>query len=553
MSTKLTTGEEANRFIEKVREKYLSKSEVFNLQDKTVTENGEVKADSDYYGLDTVTVNVQPELEDKTITENGTYTSEKYGFNEVNVNVLPVMEPTTVISTGTEQIINPPSGTTGFSKVTVNPINLQDKNAVPNGNIQEIMADTGYSGLNKVTVSAIQTETATVKSTTAQQTITPSQGVTGFDEVVVNPISLQDKTVKSSSVALTISADNGYDGLNEITVSPLDLETKTVKSTTAEQTIQPTTGKDGISEITVEALNYQEKVVNPGTENQEITPDTGYDALSKVTVNGADIVPSLEYTYRNKSVITAEDLAGFTTIQRGIFQYAKNLVSIDIPSSVTTIESEFSGSTSLVHIGLPNRAISLWPGTFYFCTSLYDIDIPGTASINGSGMKIFTGTSIYKFTYNSMYGNKDMLEYNNNNLYSIRVAEGVTDLTHILYSNTEAIESYLYEVILPSTLTTISSCVIAPGSYSPFIKLVIPDNVTTINISSNYLIQHAGALRYISLPPNISTINLTSLTFNCPKFSTIYVRGNSSCTTANTLNNLTAAQLNNATIIYLEE
>ena len=311
MSTKLTTGEEANHFIEKVREKYLSKTEVFNLQDKTVTENGEVKADENYYGL-----------------------------NKVNVNVLPVMEPITVISsvTGTEQIINPPSGVTGFSKITVNPIDLQDKTVVPNENIQEVTADTGYSGLNKVTVNKIETEQKTVKSTTSEQTITPTVGKY-IDSITVEALELENKTVKSTTTEQTIQPTTGKDGISEITVEALDLETKTVKSSTTQQTIQPAAGKDGISEITVEALNSQEKVVTPGTESQEITPDIGYDVLSKVTVNPIDLE---DKTITENGVYTSETKSGFGEVTVDVQNLDLQKLFTGIPEPLDEISEELA-------------------------------------------------------------------------------------------------------------------------------------------------------------------------------------------------------------------
>lgn len=61
----------------------------YELQEKTITENGQVIADEGYYGLDSVTVNVQPNLQDKTVTENGDVVPDEgyYGLSKVSVNV----------------------------------------------------------------------------------------------------------------------------------------------------------------------------------------------------------------------------------------------------------------------------------------------------------------------------------------------------------------------------------------------------------------------------------------------------------------------------------
>ena len=59
------------------------------LQEKTVTENGDVVPDEDYDGLSKVTVNVLPSLQEKTVTENGTVTADAgyYGLGKVTVDV----------------------------------------------------------------------------------------------------------------------------------------------------------------------------------------------------------------------------------------------------------------------------------------------------------------------------------------------------------------------------------------------------------------------------------------------------------------------------------
>ena len=119
------------------------------LQNKTVTENGTITADEDYYGLGTVivdvpqpsgniditqngtvdvtdyetaNVDVQPMLQSKSVTENGTITADEdyYGLREVNVNVpvppAPVYQERRFTANG---IYYPETGYDAISKVEV--------------------------------------------------------------------------------------------------------------------------------------------------------------------------------------------------------------------------------------------------------------------------------------------------------------------------------------------------------------------------------------------------------------------------------------------------
>lgn len=461
MSTKpkLTTGEEANRFIEKVREKYLSKGDVFPLQDKTVTENGEVKADSEYYGL-----------------------------NKVTVNVLPVMEPITVISSGTEQTINPPSGVTGFSKITVNPIDLENKIVKSTETEQTIIPTTGKDGINQITVSPIISEEITTKSTTTQQVINPSTGKDYIKSVTVEALELEAKTVKSSTTQQTITPTAGKDGLSEITVEPLDLETKTVKSTTTEQTIQPTTGKDGISEITVEALDLETKSI---TQNGTYTPSQGKDGFDSVTVNvSGEEDRMIKFVQDQPFTITESDFSGLTEIKTNKFRSMSGITQVEVPNNILEIKmGAFSGCRGLQVVKINNPVNFKLSGNFIFqyCSNLQRVEF-----LNENNPVDF-GQAAYPLNSHT-FEDCSKLEY-------INLPEGPKAIPEYTFQGCSSLTNF----VIPSTVTVILQN--AFQGCSALQTIEIPAAVTRIDFNA---FQDCSALESVTFHEGLRNIGMNT-------------------------------------------
>ena len=112
------------------------------------------------------------------------------------------------------------------------------------------------------------------------------------------------------------------------------------------------------------------------------------EAYNPVTVTGGGSGKIAELVDGSITELTAEDLAGITTIRDYAFSSCTSLASVTIPSSVTSIGvGAFSSCTSLASVTIPSSVTSIGTTAFSGCTGLTSV-----TSLNTTPPTIKTNT-----------------------------------------------------------------------------------------------------------------------------------------------------------------
>ena len=250
-----------------------------NLQEMTVTENGEVVADTGYDGLSKVIVDVPIETgRAETITENGITTiSPASGYAAMENLELTVAVPgpkpeqtksITIVENGTTTV-EPDEGKvlTAVEIETVLPIETGRTETITENGTTTISPASGNLAMEDVELTVAvpietgRTETITENGTT---TILPSTGNVAMEDVEVTvavPIETERTETYAHNGTYTISPSTGNVAIDEVEVTvdvPLETnktETISVEDYTAPVEITPTTGNDGMEKVTVSLTN----------------------------------------------------------------------------------------------------------------------------------------------------------------------------------------------------------------------------------------------------------------------------------------------------------
>lgn len=168
--------------------------------------------------------------------------------------------------------------------------------------------------------------------------------------------------------------------------------------------------------------------------------------LTSITI--PDSVTSIGYQAFSDTSLTEITIPNSVTSIAGTFSYCQSLISITIPDSVTSIGNEaFEDCINLTSITIPNSVTSIGEHAFSGCTGLKEINIPN--SVTSIGYRAF---------------------YNCRNLTSITIPDSVTSIedeaivnyyTNLIikgdsgsYAETYANNNYIHFELIEKTPTT---------------------------------------------------------------------------------------------------
>ena len=422
------------------------------LQDKTATPTKsaqQIKADTTYYGLGTVTVAPIPDsyvipTGNVSITSNGTHNVS--GKVNAVVNVKPALEAKTVSPTTTSQVITPSSADYyGLSKVTVNAVDSTIDSNIKASNIVKGVSILGVEG--GYTPS---TETKSVSldfSSSSTINVTPTNENTYLTSVSISkPLELVPANIaKGTTIA----------GITGSYVTPISTESKTITDISF---------ASGNYKVTPSAGKYLESV----TVNRPSTLEAG-NIKSGVSIAG------VEGTYAGTFSGTKE-LTNLTTYDVSGFKYAKvvdsNLIASNIKEGVQILGltgtyhgADYTLQSKTIAADFSAGSMNITPDSGYNFLSNVTVSKPSTlvasnikegisvAGITGTYKGTFAGTATITDTSKVDVSGKQYAQVVDNNLTAANIKEGVSILG-VTGSMTSGGQRYQFNKVTKTSRTT---------------------------------------------------------------------------------------------------
>lgn len=234
------------------------------------------------------------------------------------------------------------------------------------------------------------------------------------------------------------------------------------------------------------------------------------DVVSINVPNSVTGIGTFAFSHCGMTTITITN--SVTNIERFAFYECCKLTSITLPNNVTCIEeSTFHGCSSLTSITIPNSVTSIGRSAFSYCSGLTSITIPNSVTTIERGA--FYGCSgLTSITIPNSVTSIDGVFSNCSGLTAITIPNSVTSINGAFYGCSD-----LTSITIPNSVTSI-------GDYTFYgckslTSITIPNSVTSIGDEA---FSYCSSLASISIPDNVTTIGEETFT-ECPNLATIII------------------------------
>lgn len=280
----------------------------------------------------------------------------------------------------------------------------------------------------------------------------------------------------------------------------------------------------------------------------------GDSAFAGTGLDGEDVV----------NILTS--CASNVTYGTGLFGHCENLVSISIPTSMTTIpRGMFANCTKLANISFPASVTSIGESAFSGCTALTNVTLPN--SLNSIGDSAFKGCQFTSITLPDSLGEGTTTTpigasafENCTALTSITIPKNVLTLGNRVFANCTALKTVKFHDNF--TGFTCSSTTVNNTKNATFFgcsslgDIQLGDNVTSIGCAFatsgiTSIALFANKLASIPTYAFYNCARLTTVTFDGAKSSTITSIGNSAFLNCTALKNIVLPINDSATTFTL--
>lgn len=291
----------------------------------------------------------------------------------------PVISSLNITPTTSAQTITAPSGTDGYSPITVSAVTASIDNNIVAENIKSGVSILGVAG--NVTQLVGETRSVSITSTSGN-TFTPSSGKNGITSITVTPTN-QAKTITPTTSSQTITVPSGYSGFGTLTVNAV---TSSIDSNITAGNI-----KSGVSILgvngSVTELNGTTLSVTPTTSAQSLTPTSPYNGYTSVSVSA--VTSSIDANITAGNIKDGVSILGVTGTYTGEEQ---SLFGITLPMLLCNYSSGVASTPTalpnpVVFTGLKTINSSALDSTFKYNTKIKGASFPDLEKVYTVGMR----------------------------------------------------------------------------------------------------------------------------------------------------------------------